>query len=175
MEYLGPNRRGRPGKSFGRKSRGASRVSHVALPKNSDLWDNSLRFAEDAPAEDEEDYVSLDLESSSHPVNISASEEETVDDQSLSFIEQVESSLKNLSPIEISHLVLSPCSSSTSVSKSVHLLDLEFANDSSKSEKDAPFVDQKPRSSTVDVNLLSSSSNEAFDAWLENLSCRQGK
>jgi hypothetical protein len=174
MEYLGPNRRGRPGKSFGRKSRVASRVSHVALPKNSDLWDNSLRFAEDTPAEDEEDYVSLDLESS-HPVNISASEEETVDDQSLSFIEQVESSLKDLSPIEISHLVLSPCSSSTSVSKSVHLSDLEFANDSSKSEKDAPFVDQKPRSSTLDVNLLSSSSNEAFDAWFENLSFKQGK
>ncbi|EME26581.1 hypothetical protein Gasu2_17490 [Galdieria sulphuraria] len=173
MEYLGPNRRGRPGKSYGVKSRRSASVSNRPPRKESFLWDNSKRFIEDESGKDAE-FFSLDLETSSSPLlKRTVLEDDIVDDENFSFIEKFEFSIRDLSPGEISRKVLySTASDSQSFSQKVHFLDVEFdsAKDSNSVKKiEVETADEKKQS---DIELLSSASNEAFDDWFDKLNLK---
>ncbi|GJQ15961.1 hypothetical protein GpartN1_g7752.t1 [Galdieria partita] len=172
MEYLGPNRRGRPGKSFGGRPRRVAQASNRSARKESALWDNSERFIEDASAENEE-FFSLDLESSSSSklAHTTVSQEYLADEQDFSFIEKCEYSLGALSCEEIFREALNPTTSdSSNFRRRVHLLDIEFDKEtfSVPVRKDGK-VEEASEQKLSDVTLLSSASNEAFDDWFDKL------
>lgn len=176
MDYLGPNRRGRAGRSFRGKQRKAAQPQHQSVKSDVVLWDNSERFSEE-PSEEDDEGSFLDLESSLvSRLKSSGSKEEFVDELSLEFIESVEHCLNDLSPQEICRRVLYPTSTdSSSDLEQLNFLDLEFEpcpNSSVTEEKEDAVVDSEAGSSQRDINLLSSASNEAFDAWFDNLTLK---